>query len=51
MKRINGALLEQCGVPEVYICESCTCCDEGRFFSHRRQGPNRGTLAAMIGLL
>jgi YfiH family protein len=51
LKQINGALLANCGVSEIYVCESCTCCDKRRFFSHRRQGPSRGAMTAMIELL
>lgn len=32
------------------ICPLCTCCEEEYFFSHRRQGPNRGTMAAFIAV-
>ena len=50
LKRINAALLDGCGVGEIYVCEDCTCCRPDRYFSHRRDGLQRGSLAALIRL-
>ena len=32
------------------ICPLCTCCESSLFFSHRRQGNKRGTMAAFIAV-
>ena len=52
LKGINKTLLlELLGIDEdnIEISERCTCCERG-FFSHRRQGENRGTHASFIGI-
>lgn len=41
---INAGLREE----NIEICNLCTCCEEELFFSHRRQGVNRGAMAAFI---
>lgn len=51
LKAINAALLEQAGVGEVWVCPDCTCCMEDKYYSHRRNGPARGSMAAVIQLL
>ncbi|MBQ4369713.1 MAG: peptidoglycan editing factor PgeF [Oscillospiraceae bacterium] len=50
---INRSLLEGCGLkPEnISVSTECTCCsDENRYWSHRRTGDKRGSLAALIML-
>jgi YfiH family protein len=42
--------LLRAGVERVDRLDLCTCCDEERFFSHRRQGPTRG-VQGVIGAL
>ena len=51
LKRINGAILESAGVGEVYVSTECTCCGKDRYFSHRRTGPARGSMAAVIEMI
>ncbi len=50
LKQINAALLSGCGVGAVYVCGDCTCCHPDKYFSHRRDGLLRGSLAALIQL-
>lgn len=51
LKALNRTWLSMAGVPEdrIDVCPLCTTCDETLFFSHRRSGQARGSLAAMIG--
>lgn len=52
LKAINGEILRQSGVKKIFISGDCTCCDPaGRFFSHRRDGAARGSMAALIEIL
>lgn len=51
LKGINAALLESAGVGEVWVCPDCTCCLENKYYSHRRTGAARGSMAAVIELL
>ncbi len=50
LKYLNRLLLEKAGVPETQIDVSplCTACDPETFWSHRRHGEQRGSLAAVI---
>ncbi len=48
LKSINALALRQVGVTQIIISNLCTCCDPDRFWSHRRTGKNRGSLAAII---
>ena len=50
LKGLNRAWLLQAGVPSEHIavCSACTACDLTSFWSHRRQGPARGSMAALI---
>lgn len=48
LKRINAAILEAAGVAEIYICPDCTCCMADLYHSHRRTGPVRGSMVAVI---
>jgi YfiH family protein len=45
----NAAQLQAAGVTDIDVLDACTAC-ESRFFSHRRDGPGTGRLAAVIGL-
>ena len=47
------ALLEQAGVDpaNIAVCDECTACQPDRFWSHRKMGNNRGSMAAAIQLL
>ena len=53
LKGINRHWLLSAGVPveQITICSACTACDTATFFSHRRTGNARGSLAALIQLL
>ena len=53
LKGINASLLEQAGVnPEkIAVCPECTACNTEKYWSHRKVGNNRGSLAAVIQLL
>lgn len=50
LKRLNALWLRQAGVESIDICPACTACDPERFWSHRRVGNDRGSLAAIIML-
>ena len=48
LKGVNAALLRRTGVRYIEISCECTACRPDRFWSHRRVGNNRGSLAAII---
>ena len=48
LKGVNAALLRRCGVRDIEISCDCTACQPDRFWSHRRVGNDRGSLAAII---
>lgn len=50
LKGCNAAHLRRAGVTQIDICEACTACRPDRFWSHRRVGNRRGSLAAVIML-
>jgi len=52
LRGCNAAQLEDAGLPRENISVSgrCTCCDAASYFSHRRDGAARGSLAAVIAL-
>ena len=50
LKGINSALLSRIGVKRIFTSDDCTCCDKNRFFSHRRDGALRGSMASIIEL-
>lgn len=52
LKGVNAMRLEQAGLDPAHIAVSqvCTACDQERFWSHRRQGTSRGSMAAAIQL-
>lgn len=53
LKAINRYWLQSTGVPteQIAVSDACTACDMTTFFSHRRTGNARGSLAAVIGLI
>lgn len=48
LKALNAIALQRAGVRWLDIAEECTACEPERFWSHRRVGNRRGSLAAMI---
>ena len=48
LKELNAIALRQAGVTCIDIAEECTACEPQRFWSHRRVGNQRGSLAAII---
>ncbi len=52
LKGINAKRLELAGLaPEhIAVCRDCTACMEDKYWSHRRQGTERGSMAAVIEL-
>ncbi len=50
LKGLNAHLLRRVGVTQIDIADECTACAPHRFWSHRRVGNQRGSLAAMITL-
>jgi len=53
LKNINAMRLEQAGLDPDHIAVSrvCTCCSPDKFWSHRRLGTSRGSMAAAIQLV
>ena len=53
LKGINAKRLELAGVDpaNIAVCSHCTCCMEDKYWSHRRQGTQRGSMASMVELL
>lgn len=50
LKELNAIALRRAGVRQIDVAEACTACEPERFWSHRRVGDRRGSLAAMIML-
>ena len=52
LKQANVLWLEQAGLnrDRISLCDACTACDLETFWSHRRTGTVRGSMAAMICL-
>ena len=50
LKELNALALRRAGVTAIDIACECTACEPQRFWSHRRVGNGRGSLAAMIML-
>lgn len=48
LKGVNAALLRRASVKHIEISRDCTACQPERFWSHRRVGNDRGSLAAII---
>ena len=48
LKGVNAALLRRAGVRHIEVSDACTACEPERFWSHRRVGNDRGSLAAII---
>lgn len=53
LKSINAMRLEHAGVkPEhIGLCRECTACRTDRYWSHRKMGSERGSMAALIQIL
>ena len=53
LKGINAKRLELAGLnpDHIDLCRDCTCCMENKYWSHRRQGTQRGSMASVITLL
>ena len=53
LKAINAMRLEQAGLDpdHIAVCPLCTSCNPDKFWSHRKLGANRGSMAAAIQLL
>ena len=53
LKGLNARRLEQAGLDRenIAVCGECTACQPDRFWSHRKMGTNRGSMAAAIQLL
>ena len=53
LKAINAMRLEQAGLEEdhIAVCSLCPSCEPDKFWSHRKLGANRGSMAAAIQLL
>lgn len=52
LKLANKKILLNAGLKEenIELCDICTACNETELYSHRKQGVNRGNLAAIIEL-
>ena len=52
LKEMNKSFLIEAGIPErnIEVSELCTMCNPELFYSHRRSGEKRGTMAALIGM-
>lgn len=50
LKEINSIWLRRAGVGRIDVSADCTACQSQRFWSHRRVGNARGSLAAIIML-
>lgn len=50
LKEANRRQLLRAGVTQISVCGECTACRPDRFWSHRRTGGRRGSLAAVIAL-
>lgn len=48
LKGANQAILENAGVKDVTLSTECTLCRPDRYWSHRRVGTSRGSMAAII---
>ena len=53
LKGANAYVLQKIGLlpNHIAVCSACTACDLNTFWSHRVQGNQRGSMAAMIQLL
>jgi len=52
LKAVNKELMLNMGISErnIEVSDECTMCLEDKFFSHRRMGEKRGSMAAFLGL-
>ena len=53
LKAVNAMRLEQAGLEpdHIAVCGACPSCEPDKFWSHRKLGANRGSMAAAIQLL
>lgn len=53
LKGINAKRLELAGLDpaNIALCRDCTCCQADKYWSHRRQGTQRGSMASVIELI
>ena len=53
LKAVNAMRLEQAGLDpgHIAVCAACPSCEPDKFWSHRRLGNDRGSMAAAIQLL
>ena len=50
LKQLNVLWLRRAGVKHIDVCPDCTACQPERFWSHRKTGGQRGSLAGIIML-
>lgn len=50
LKLLNTVWLRRAGVERIDVSPDCTCCQPDRFWSHRRTGERRGSLASIVML-
>ncbi len=48
LKGLNALSLRRAGVEHIEISDACTCCQSGRFWSHRATAGRRGSQGAVI---
>lgn len=48
LKLLNRIWLARAGVVHIDVSDDCTCCQPERFWTHRKVGEQRGSLAAVI---
>lgn len=48
LKLLNEIWLRRAGVKDIDVCSECTACLPDRYWSHRRLGNRRGSMAAVI---
>jgi YfiH family protein len=51
LKETNRLLLQRSGLCDIMVSEECTSCQNDKYWSHRRTNGQRGSQAAIIGLL
>lgn len=50
LKSVNALWLQKAGVTQIDICDHCTACRRDLYWSHRKEGNERGVQCAMISL-
>ena len=48
LKGINKHQLEECGISEIDVCPYCTCCDNDKFFSYRKENGTTNRHSAIL---